>query len=386
MLKIILLLTLIISFLQADILDFYLATVQTLAYDKQYKLYKHSARLSQKSILQNKYFNLSLDSSFSTANDFTVSLNDNIDIFNKESYLIDDIFLDIRKHKLLLYTKQEKLFKTIVSMVSLYNKTKQFIIYERKFYAEQNFIYKKLLILKKHKAISNLILFRFKDKLTSLQIKIIKKKNQLLAMKKILNIYAPNQAIPTLNGKIKYSKKQFISKNPKLKIAIIQADKYLIQRDALNASFLPKLSASISYNKLEDPTSYNNNYQFNVTLHIPLAYGNIKKSEAFKIDALSKRSGTIELKIKREEEYLSLIQNYKSAKEQLEILKLGVVNYQLNKQVIKNSFFKNFITFDSYIQSLNQILAIQEQIIDLTHQMTKNATIINYISSGAIYG
>jgi outer membrane protein TolC len=163
------------------------------------------------------------------------------------------------------------------------------------------------------------------------------------------------------------------------------AEKSLAQAKALGDNYLPELTVGMAYQKLDDPTSYGNNYSFNLALHIPLNSSDQKEAEALKAKALSQESHKIELQLQRENQYIALLQNYESANKQLQVLQSNLNDYIQSQQTVKDAFVKQYIDFNSYLQVLSQTLHIQEQIIDLQQQRNQNATFINSIASGVLY-
>jgi len=394
MIKIIFLIVSFLSVIHADIINFYKSAVQNLQYDKAYSLYKQSATLSQDALVYSQYADLSLDASYtntkakllqSSFNTSDISISDTFDIFNKKSYFIDAIASDIKSQRYLLQNKKEQLFQTLVSMIALYHALNQKIMLNQKLYDEQKSLYDKLFILQEHGAISKLDLLRFKNTLTQLQTKIIRQKNNLAKMDKQLNLYAPKQNIPNLDSKIRYSKKSFLSHNPLSNANEAMAEKSLAEAKALGDNYLPELTVGMAYQKLDDPTSYGNNYSFNLALHIPLNSSDQKEAEALKAKALSQESHKIELQLQRENQYIALLQNYESANKQLQVLQSNLNDYIQSQQTVKAAFVKQYVDFNSYLQVLSQTLHIQEQIIDLQQQRNQNATFINSIAAGVLY-
>ena len=381
-------------FLQADVINFYRSAVQNLQYDKAYSLYKQSAIFSQDALVYSQYANLSLDASYANTkakllqSSFATSeigLSDTLDIFNKKSYLIDAISSEIKAQKFLLQSKKEQLFHTLISMIALYHALNQKIILNQRLYNEQKSLYNKLFILQEHGAISKLDLLRFKNTLIQLQTKIIRQKNDFSKMKKQLNLYAPKQNIPNLDTQIRYSKKLFLSRNPQTKANKAMAEQLLAQAKAFKHNYLPELTIGMAYQRLDDPTSYGNNYSFNLALHLPLNSSNQKEAESLKVKALSQKSHNIELQLQRENQYITLLLNYESANNQQQILQSNLNGYIQSQKTVKAAFLKQYIDFNSYLQVLTQTLHIQEQIIDLQQQKNQNATLINSIASGVIY-
>jgi len=380
--------------LHADVMHFYRTAVKTLAYNRTYSLHKQSAVLSQQGIFQSQYADFSVDSSYSDTsaknlqdpfNTFDVSLSDTIDIFNKKNYHIQEIALDMKEKNAQLNVKKEQLFRSLVAMIALYHSTYEKSLLSKKLYEEQLPVYKNLKSLQRQGGITNLDLLRFQNRLTALQMKLIAQNNELKKMKKQFKLYAPNIAIPPLDSKIKYSNKAFVLHDPHKKMKMILAKRSLVQSKAKHANYLPELKAGIAYENNGDPSSYGDNYSFNIALHMPLSRADSKESEALKVNALSQKSETIALKVQREQEYITLAQNYENAQDQFKVLRKNLRSYRQRNKEIKTAFTKQFVDFNSYIQVLMQTLRIEEKMQDLKYEAQKEATIINAIASGAIY-
>ena len=148
---------------------------------------------------------------------------------------------------------------------------------------------------------------------------------------------------------------------------------------------MPTVTTGVAYQQLDDPTSYGNNYSFNIGLHIPLNQGNKKEAEALKVAALSTQSRSIEIKVQRENEYISRHQAYLNATKELAVLQHSLVAYQKSEKSIKEAYLKQYVDFNTYLQVLTEILGVKEQIITLKYQRDLEATIINAIGSGKIY-
>ncbi len=387
-------LTLLALVLSADMLHFYKMALHSVAYDKTFGLVQHATTIAQKGIAQSRYNNFSLDASYNgiDAKDlhdpfytFNVSAQDDLDIFNQKRYKIEALVLTLREKKALFDVQKEELFRSLVSMVALYHGVKKKYELNLALFKEQKAIYTKLSQLNALGAISAIDVLRFKNTLDSLHLKVIAQKNELQKLHKQLEIYAPKEAIPSLDTTINYTKEAFISHNPKVQTKALQAQRSLVEATALRESYIPQLSAGVGYQNNGDPTSYGNNYSFNLAVHMPLSSAHFKGAEALKVKALSEQSKMVELKLQREQDYIALTQEYKSAQEQLHLLDNNLQNYLQSKQSMKKAFLKQFVSFNSYLQVLTQTLHMQEKKIELQLQKQKVATIVNAIASGKIY-
>ena len=395
MTKKIILILIISMTLDADIIDFYKKTVTTLQYNKEYMVNKKANKLSQSGIYYNKYANFTLNADYSktkakrltnTFDTTNVTFNDTLDLFGKNSYKIDALTLDLKSQKSMLNIQKEQLFISLVNMIALYNKTLEQVSLYKILLNEQKDIYDKLEKLQQKGAITSIDLLRFKNQITSLEMTKINQENEILKMKKQLNLYAPNQQIPPLkNSKLFYCEKDFLNRNPQLNFNNTDAQKLLVQAEGLDRSCLPDVTAGATYQQSGDPTSYGDNYFFIVGLKIPLNAGNFKEAEALKIKALSLKSKNIQYQIQRKNEYITRYQDYINAAQQLKVLYKNLDDYEKSEKTIKTAYLRQYVDFNTYMQVLLQTLHVKEQILEIKSKKELEATILNNIASGVIY-
>ena len=398
MLKKIVTLSLFAFTLQADMNSFYKDAVQTLQYEKSYKFYAQANKTSQSGVTYSKYANFSVDASYSNThtkhlpissgnfNTSDISLSDSIDLFGKNNFKIESLRLDRKATKAQLNEKKEQLFIALANLVTLYNKTSQELQLHKKFLNEQEEIYKKLTLLGQNGDITKLDVLRFKNTLTTLKTKIVSQKQELLKMKKQLSLYAPEQAIPLLDTqKVLLSKEAFMSHNPQATLNSLNAQIIATEAKGMNNTYLPTVDVGVAYQKLDDPTSYGDNYSVGLRLHVPLRSGDFKEAEALKVQALSKNSQTISYKIQRENEYIGHLQAYQNALIQLAILQKALPDYEESEKSIKDAYLKQYVDFNTYLQVLKQVLEVKKQMITMQESKNLEATIINTLASGSIY-
>ena len=392
--KIILILIITVT-LDADVIDFYKKAVSTLQFDKEYLLNEKANKLSKSGVNYSKYANFTFNAESSktkakrltnTFDTTTVSFNDRVDLFGKNSYKVDALRLDLKSQKSLLNIQKEQLFISLVTMIALYNKTLEQLSLYKTVLNEQKDIYGKLKQLEQKGAYTSIDLLRFKNQLTSLKMSIINQENDILKMRKQLNLYAPNQHIPTLkSSKLRYSEKEFLDKNPQLNRNNTDAQKLLAQSKGLDRSYLPDVIAGAAYQQDDDPTSYGDNYSFMVGLKISLNAGNFKETQALKAEALSLKSKTIQYRIDRKNEYRTRYQDYKNAAQQLKVLDENLHDYEQSEKTIKTAYVQQYVDFNTYMQVTVQTLHVKEQIIEINSKKELEATILNNIASGVIY-
>jgi len=395
MIKKIVLMLIISITLHATVLDFYKQTLTTLQYNKKYELNTQANKLSQSGVYYDKYASFSLNTDYSktkakeltnTFDTTNITLSDTLDLFGKNSYKIDALALDLKSQKSMLNIQKEQLFISLVSMLTLYNKTLEQVVLYKSIFNKQERMYAKLQKLQQKGAITSIDLLRFKNHLTSFEIRIITQENEILKMKKQLHIYVPNQQIPRLkNSKLLYSQEEFINRNPQLNLHKIDAQKLLVRAQGLEHSYLPDVTIGAAYQQLDDPTSYGNNYSFIVGLKMPLNVGNFKEAQALKVNALRLKSQNIQYKIQRKNEYITRYQEYKNALEQLKILYKNLNDYEKSEKTIKIAYLRQYVDFNAYMQVLLQTLHVKEQILEIKYKKELEVTILNSVASGVIY-
>lgn len=395
MLKTILFITLFSFMLQADILDFYKNALQTLQYKQTSSLYEQADEVQKEGIIYNRFSNFALDAgysdtkakllpkSFSTIN---IAFTDTLDLFGKSSYKVEELALDIKAKKTLLELQKEELFVSLVSMISIYNQTKERLTLHQLLLDEQQNIYGKLQKFQLRGSVSQIDILRFKNNLAQLKTRIIEEQTTLEKMKKQLSLYAPNENIPAFeNSKFLYTKEDFLSQNKQEKLGEISAKQLLAQAKSYSNSYLPDFIVGVNYQKLDDPTSYGDNYSFNAAIHMPLCSNDFKQSQILRINALSITSKNTEYKIQRESQYNQRFQDYQNAENQLSVLNESLDDYTKSKEIIKAAYLKQYVDFNTYLQVLTESVNIKEQLIGLTSLKNEQITILNAIASGAIY-
>ncbi len=395
MFKTILFITLLNFTLQADVLNFYKNALQTLQYKQTYSLYKEAVELQKDGVVYNRFSNFALDAGYSDTkakllskpfNTANIAFTDTLDLFGKSSYKVEELTLDIKAKQTLLDIQKEELFVSLVSMISIYNQTKERLTLHQSLLNEQQNIYDTLQKLQISGSVSEIDILRFKNTLAQLKTKIIDEQTTLEKMKKQLNLYAPNQNIPTFeNSKYLYAKEDFLSQNKQEQLGEISAKQLLAQAKSYSHSYLPDFIVGVNYQKIDDPTSYGDNYSLGAAIHIPLSTNDFKQSQALRINALSLNSKNAEYKIQRESEYNQRFQDYQNAEHQLAVLNENLDDYTKSEEMIKNAYLKQYVDFNTYLQVLTESVNIKERLIGLMSVKNEQITILNAIASGVIY-
>jgi len=395
MLKQIVIISLLSLVAHANIIDFYQEANKNIAYDKTYSLYKKSNQLSQSGIESSQYANFSADMGYVRTrakllnrgfNTTDFALSDTLDVFGKNSYKIEMLQLDLQSKKASLALQKEQLFISLANMIAMYHQTKEQEALYQDIFDKEDEIYKKLQILEKNGAVTQLDVLRFNNRLNAFQSKIVSFKNQSKKMEKQLNLYAPNQPIPLLDSSNNIaSKEMFLAHNPRYKMNSLDADKQMVQAKGMEKSYTPMLTTEVAYQQIDDPTSFGNNYSLNIGIHIPLNQGDKKEAEALKASSMSNRTKSVEYKFQRENEYISRHQSYLNAQSQLDVLSNSLENYEKSEESITEAYLKQYVDLNTYLQLLIGSLGVKEQMIAFQYQRDLEKTIVNAIALGEIY-
>ncbi len=155
--------------LQANVLSYYQQTLKSLQYNQSYSLYKKATIKHQDAFSQNRYakFTLSADYAYTDANMLnnsfdttTLMISDTLDIFNKNGFNIDLLALELQSKKTLLHVQKERLFISLITMLSTYHQSVQKRALHVALLKEQTSIYKKLSRLEKNGTISTIDVLR----------------------------------------------------------------------------------------------------------------------------------------------------------------------------------------------------------------------------------
>ncbi|SFO96722.1 TolC family protein [Hydrogenimonas thermophila] len=314
------------------------------------------------------------------------SLSDNIDIFNKNSLIIEKLYLESEKSKYLIWQRKEQLFLSLVNMIAAYHRIHKLLTLHQRFYNEQKEILTKLTEAYKAGAIPKIESERFANALTLFHGRIVQEEELVKNLSQRLNLYVPDQPIPNFEEvSIHTDISNFIKQNPLLRYKKIESKIANKEAEFIKKSWLPDAVIGAAYQQNSDPTANGNNYSFFTGIHMNFDSGLKKEAEAAKVQALRVKSEEISLKIKEQERYLDYLGKIQAAKRKEKILKPALQRALLTMQRVKTAYLKHYIDFNSYLQTLQSLLSIQEEEIDALITKQKNIVILNTLSTGKIY-
>lgn len=391
-------LTLLTVGLQAEesIIDFYRSAIDNLQYNNKSKVLLQTNSLEKRAINLSRFANFSLDAGYSStkadklSQPFTatdISLNDTLDIFGKESYAIDALALKLKEQQTLLKKQKEELFISLIDMIGAYGESTELLSLHTEFLNDQLKTLQKIQQLNLSGVISNVDYIRLKSSITLLKAQVIDETNHVKRMQDQLLLYAKDRSIPSFdeNETLHCSLEQYLDTDPNQKLNSIISANLVNQALMASHSYIPQLTASTAYQKIDDPTANGDNYSFRIGINIPLDTGAHKQSEALRSQALGVSMETAEFRVQREKEYIQRTQDIGNATQQIVTLIESLDDSLQNNRMIQEAFVKKYVDFNTYTQVLSQSLSLQEQIIKMRYLKNTQTVILNIIASGALY-
>ncbi|WP_345991403.1 TolC family protein [Sulfurimonas sp. HSL-1716] len=397
MLKKIVLSTLVTFSLQASetVVDFYRSALENLHYNQKEQLLRQAGDLEKKALNLNRFADFSLDAGYSSTkadrlpssfNTTDVSFTDTIDIFGKDTYKIDELKLNLKEQKTLLKKQKEELFVSLTEMISAYRQTQEQLALHTDFLNGQLNILDKIKRLNSSGTVSDMDYLRLKNSVTLFKTQITDETNRVKRMQEQLMLYTA-QSIPSFdkNETLHCSQKAYLKSDPNTQLNSIAAAQLANQANVLSHSYVPRLTAGTSYQKIDDPTANGDNYSFHVGISIPLKSGDLKQSEALRVRSLRVSFDAAKYRLQRKKEYIQRMQSITNAVQQLRILKESLDDSLKSKKIIQEAFLKKYVDFNTYVQVVSQTLTLQEQIIKMRYLKDTQTAILNTLSSGALY-
>lgn len=395
MYKIIIFLSLSTLLVADNLLLYYNDVIKTMHINKQLTLEERANTLRIQAQETSRFTNFGADINAGKTNakllpdTFTVidmSLSDTLDIFNKNQYTIQTLHLDFLESKTLLSLQKEQLFISLVDMIAAYRKTKALFALHQTLYRRQTALKEKLQKAYKAGGLPKTELNRFITTLALFQSRIIQERENIHSMRAQLKLYAPHLQIPYLSSDtLTTNQKEFVEADPAVALNTIQSKKAQVRSDAIDHEWLPDAYVAVTQQFDDDPTANGDNYTFSAGLHMGFDGGNQKRSEASKVMALKISDQKVSLLIKRKQHYLSLKNRYIRAKKQRNALLSVNSKADQNLKAIEKAYTKNYIDFTTYLQTLHEMLSLQENLIESKYEMLQSATTLNTLSQGAIY-
>ena len=379
----------------ANILNFYKDALQTISFDDSLRLQKDLDTLNMKIKEKQRFVNIDaslthsitkakyLPSYFHTT-DFSVI--DKVDIFGKSVKKINLLKLKMQEHGYLAQIEQEKFFKNLLNLITIYQENKEKLNLYEKVYKNLNTLLNSAKKAQKLGAISNLELVRMTNNLTLIKTQLFQTKEVITLMKKQLRLYAPHSKIPKLSFvKLHSSLKAYLNNSPKLKLYNNKTNQAKLKIQEVKQSWKPDAIIGVNKQFNNDSTANGDNYSLSIGVGFHFDDSLNKSIQLKKIELLNLQTAKTNLLINRKSQYFSYKSKYNLAKNSYFAIKRDLKNTNKLLLEIKKAYLQRFMDLNTYLQTLGEIITTKEREIDAKYQMIQNATILNYLSSGVIF-
>lgn len=274
----------------------------------------------------------------------------------------------------------------MTDLVVAYRKAEALYDIHEHFYQQQSTVLEQLRTGVKSGSFPRMDAGRFADALSTLEVQIIKEHRSIEMMKAQLALYAPGQPVPSPSDEnVSADVQSFIESSPQLRYTTLHARALSAQASGTAKQWHPDLVAGAAYQFNDDPTANGDNYSFNAGIHFGFGGGLGDNAEAARIAALQANLETRRQRVEAQQQYLSLRSAYDTAAHLLEVLKSALCSAEKNAKIIQKAYLKHYVDFNAYLQTMQQLLSLQEQQIEARYQSIRSTQVLNALSQGAIY-
>ncbi|QOR61274.1 TolC family protein [Sulfurovum sp. ST-21] len=378
-----------------SIIPFYKEALKTLSYQNIYILQQKSRTLSIEAKKKQQYLNLDTGIMYGSTsakllnhhfNNTDIGITDTIDLFGKSVEEIRLIQLQMKEDRLLLQVQKEKLFLSLLSMITAYRASEEKLHIYRKLYQTQYTLLNAVRSAVKAGDMSMIELTRLENTIALAKSQMDQEKETVTVMKEQLKLFSPHHTIPRpVSSTLHSSLHRFIANSPQLKLNDNRAKQSLQKIKRLEQSWIPDAVISANQQFNDDPTAYGNNYTLSMGLNMHFDGSISSIVEKQKVEALKIKSQKKSLEIERKIQYITWKNQYETAKKSFTSLSKTLKEANITLKNMRTAYLKHYIDLNTYLQTIEGSLAVHEAQINAKYKMIRNALILNTLSNGVIY-
>ncbi len=394
--KLFLLAAIFLTIASADnIIPFYKEALKTLSYQNIYTLQQKSRTLSIEAKKKQRYLNLDAGIMYGATNakllahhfnNTDIGITDTIDIFGKSVEDIHLIQLKMKEDSLLLQVQKEKLFLSLVSMITAYRSSEEKLQLYQELYQRQYTLLEAVRSAVKAGTMPMLELNRLENIMALIEVQRDQEKQVVTMMKAQLKLYSPHHAIPQLSSPTIHSNlHRFLANSPQLKINDNRAKQSSQKIKQIEQSWMPDAIIGANQQFNNDPTNYGDNYTLNMGLSMHFDGGMTHDMERQKVTALRIKSQKKALEIERKAQYIAWKTQYQTAKRLFASLNKTLKDTTITLKNMRTAYLKHYVDLNTYLQTIKEGLSTHEAQINAKYIMIQNAVILNTLTRGMIY-
>ena len=378
-----------------NIIPFYKEALKTLSYQNIYTLQQKSRTLSIEAKKKQRYLNLDAGIMYGATNakllahhfnNTDIGITDTIDIFGKSIEDIHLIQLQMKEDSLLLQVQKEKLFLSLVSMITAYRSSEEKLQLYQELYQRQYTLLEAVRSAVKAGTTPMLELNRIENIMALIKVQRDQEEQVVTMMKAQLKLYSPHHAIPQLSyTRIHSNLDHFLANSPQLKINDNRAKQASQKIKQIKQSLMPDAIIGANQQFNNDPTNYGDNYTLNMGLSMHFDGGMTHNMERQKVDALRIKSQKKALEIERKAQYIAWKTQYQTAKRLFASLSTTLKDTTITLKNMRMAYLKHYVDLNTYLQTIKEGLSTHEAQINAKYIMIQNAVILNTLTRGMIY-
>lgn len=378
-----------------SIIPFYKEALKTLSFQDTYTLQQKSRTLSIEAKKKQQYLNLDAGIMYGATNakllphhfnNTDIGITDTIDLFGKNVEEIHLIQLQMKEDRLLLQVQKEKLFLSLLSMITAYRASEEKLKLYKKLYQTQYTLLKAVKSAVKAGTMPMIERTRLENIMALIEVQRDQEKQIVTMMKAQLKLYSPHHTIPQLSSSRLHSDlPRFLANSPQLKLNDNQAMQASQKIKQIEQSWMPDAIIGANQQFNDDPTNYGDNYTLNMGLSMHFDGGMTHDIERQKVDALKIKSQKKVLEIERKTQFITWKTQYQTAKRSFASLSRTLKSTNVTLRNMRTVYLKHYVDLNTYLQTIKESLTTHEAAINAKYKMIKNALILNTFSKGIIY-
>ena len=384
-----------VLYAQNTMISFYTEARKTLAYQDTYTLQQKSRALSIEAKKKQRYLNLDAGIMYGATNakllthhfnNTDIGITDTIDLFGKNVEDIHLIQLQMKEDRLLMQVQKEKLFLSLLSMITAYRVSEEKLQLYQKLYRTQHTLLEAVRSAVEAGNMSALELTRLENITVLIEVQRDQEKQVVTLMKEQLKLYSPHDAIPYLSSyRLHSDLPRFLANSPQLKLNDNRAKQSSQKIKQIEQSWMPDAIIGANQQFNNDPTNYGDNYTLSMGLSMHFDGGMTHDMERQKVDALRIKSQKKVLEIERKAQYIAWKSDYQTAKRSFASLSRTLKNTNATLKNMRMAYLKHYVDLNTYLQTIKESLSTHEAQINSKYKMIQNAIILNTLSNGKIY-
>lgn len=377
------------------LLAYYQQALEHTGLSTQYLQQSRSATAQVDGATYNRYSTFSLGAQYSRTkaktlssgfNISNVAIDDTIDLFGKNKNSVTALKAQNSATLAQINATKQQLFQGVVDLVVGFEKNSKLLALHQAFYDKQQQILQELKKGVKLGSFARLDANRFENALVLLRNQIMTEEQQIKQAQSQLDLMVPGGSIPTLKMQtFLYSEAMFLAHDPRYKAETSFIEAQAQTAEVIAKQWRPELTLGASFERNDDPTGYGDNYAVRAGMRFVLGSGLASEKEAANRQVLALKSKQQQLQIALKQQYAQLRIALETAATQLAAIESSQALAKQSAQSAKAAYLKHYIDFNTYLQTMQQLLMLQETRLSLYYSIVRNGTLLQHYCEGKIY-